>query len=200
VVRSDAALRDIWFGRVWRANAARVIEDRDDLVVLWLPAGAPSKYPVDAAGAEVRIPHDAPVLADRIVRRDALALLQPHRRHAIWLFWSEAGVFASWYVNFERWLGRSAVGYDTVDEKLDLVVAADGSMRWKDEDELEHAAGLGLVDARAVRTEAERVVADWPFPTGWEDFRGDPAWPLPQLPDGWDVVAGPVGSDPHASP
>ena len=30
--------------------------------------------------------------------------------------------------------------------------------------------------------------AEWPFPTGWEDWRPDPAWPVPQLPAGWDVV------------
>jgi len=197
VVGSDAALRDIWFGRVWRANAARVLEDSDELVALWLPVGAPAKFPVDTAGAEVRIPNAHPVLADRSGRRDALALLRPHRRHSIWLFWTADGAFDHWYVNFERWLGRSAVGYDTVDEKLDLILGADGAIRWKDEDELEHAAELGLVDAVAIRAEAERVIRDWPFPTGWEDFRADPAWTLPRLPEGWDVVDEAPGSDPH---
>ena len=91
-------------------------------------------------------------------------------------------------MNFERPLGRTPIGFDMADEKLDLIVTPDGRLRWKDEDELEHAAELGLVDEAAVRAEAERVVAEWPFPTGWEDFRADPAWPIPQLPAGWDTT------------
>ena len=185
---SDVALRDIWFGRVWRANAARLVEDGDGLVALWMPAGSPAKYPVDANGAEVRVPNPEPVLADRVGSQDLLALLLPGRRHSIWLHWAGGGVFDYWYVNFERPLGRTPVGFDMADEKLDLIVTPDGSLRWKDEDELEHAAELGLVDEAAVRAEAERVVAEWPFPTGWEDFRPDPAWPIPQLPAGWDAV------------
>jgi hypothetical protein len=91
-------------------------------------------------------------------------------------------------VNFEQPLRRSRVGFDTFDEKLDLIVRPDGSYRWKDEDELEQAAALGLVDADEVRAEAQRVIREWPFPTGWEHWRPDPSWPVPQLPAGWDRV------------
>jgi hypothetical protein len=190
-IGSDVALRDIWFGRVWRANAARVVTERDDLVALWMPAGSPAKYPVDAVGVELRVPNPEPVLADRVGTQDVLALLRPDRRSSIWLHWTAEG-FDYWYVNFERPLGRTPVGFDMVDEKLDLIVLADGTLRWKDEDELQHATELGLVDAAAVRAEAARVVEEWPFPTGWEDFRPDPAWTTPRLPDGWDTVPPPV--------
>ena len=87
-----------------------------------------------------------------------------------------------WYVNFERPLRRTPIGVDTFDEKLDLLVFPDGGREWKDEDELEQAAALGLLDAAAVRAEARARAAEWPFPTGWEDWRPDPAWPVPQLP------------------
>jgi hypothetical protein len=30
------------------------------------------------------------------------------------------------------------------------------------------------------------VLAAWPFPTGWEDWRPDPAWPAPELVSGWE--------------
>ena len=51
-------------------------------------------------------------------------------------------------------------------------------------------AGSG---ARAARPRGRpgrggRVLEEWPFPTGWEDWRPDPSWPIPQLPDGWDRV------------
>ncbi|HYZ78574.1 MAG TPA: hypothetical protein VE596_14500 [Gaiellaceae bacterium] len=67
----------------------------------------------------------------------------------------------------------------------------DGSVTWKDEAHLEQAVELGLLgedDARLARAEAKRVLAEWPFPTGWEDWRPEPGWELPELPAGWDVV------------
>ncbi|HSP74054.1 MAG TPA: hypothetical protein VLN26_16905 [Gaiellaceae bacterium] len=50
---------------------------------------------------------------------------------------------------------------------------------------------LGVFDdaaAAEVRAEGERVIAAWPFPTGWEDWRPDPAWTPPELPEDWHVV------------
>ena len=64
---------------------------------------------------------------------------------------------------------RTPIGVDTFDHKLDLLVFPSGGYEWKDEDELE-AAALGLLDAEAVRAEARRVLREWPFPTGWEDW------------------------------
>jgi hypothetical protein len=181
----ETALRDIWFGQVWRANAARVVADGEDVVALWMPAGAPSHYPVDQGGVELRIPRRKAILGERRLKRDALALLRPGARHSIWLFW-EGGAFSYWYVNLEQTLGWNDGFFDIIDEKLDLIVTADGILRWKDEDELERAAELGLLDAPAVRAEAERVIEKWPFPTGWEDFRPQQDWPLPRLPSGWN--------------
>jgi len=157
--------------------------------MLWMPQGAPALCPVDAGGTEVRIPVPEPVLAERLTTRDALAVLRPGARHSIWLFWEPQGGFEHWYVNLERTLGWNGICFDMVDEKLDLIVTPDGAGRWKDEDELEHAASLGLVDAAEVRAEAERVLEAAPFPTGWEDFRPDPDWSLPGFPQGWAAVA-----------
>jgi hypothetical protein len=152
-----------------------------------MPQGAPALYPVDVEGAEVRLPNPEPVLAERLTTRDALAILRPGSRHSIWLFWDPQGAFEHWYVNFERTLGWNGACFDMVDEKLDLIVTPDGTVRWKDEDELEHAASLGLVDAAKVRAEAERVLEASPFLTGWEEFRPEPDWPLPRFPQGWQL-------------
>jgi hypothetical protein len=185
---SEVALRDIWFKRVWRANAARVVVDDDDLVALWIPKGSPAMYPVDAAGREVRIPDPESLLANRVASRDTLALLKPNGRYSIWLFWREDGPFEHWYVNLERTLGWNGASFDMVDHKLDLIVSADGAVQWKDEDELEQAASLRLVDAKDVRMEAAGLLERWPFPTGWEQFRPEPVWPLPGLPPAGDQV------------
>jgi hypothetical protein len=185
----DIALREIRYGRVWRANACRLVEERDGLLVLWSPRGNPRRLPVDRAGAEIRLPLDEPwELGEAATLWHSLGLLRYGARWSLWLHRDDAGRLDHWYVNFERHVGRSPRTLDYVDDKLDLVVSTDGSVRWKDEDELEEAARLGLLDADAIRAEAERVLADPPWPTGWEDWRPDPAWPAPRLPSGWDVV------------
>jgi hypothetical protein len=186
--RTDAVWRDVHHGRVWRAQACRVVEDSDQLIALWMPRGTPTYLPIDREGKRIRIPpEDWELEPVESWTRDAVTLTRPGRAYSIYVFWRE-GAFEHWYVNFEEPLRRSPVGFDTFDHKLDLIVRPDGSYEWKDEDELEQAAALGLVDADAVRAEANRVLDEWPFPTGWEDWRPDPSWPVPQLPDGWERV------------
>jgi hypothetical protein len=181
---ADAVWRDVHRGRVWRAQACRLVEESPELLVLWIPAGAPAKVP---AGG-LRIPGDDWELEDTAPSRDQICVARRGRAHSVYVFWRPHWEVEHWYVNFERPLERTELGVDTFDWKLDLIVHPDGSYRWKDEDELEQAAALGLLDADEVRAEAADVLAEWPFPTGWEDWRPDPAWPAPQLPKGWDVV------------
>jgi uncharacterized protein len=184
---SDVVLREIRFGRVWRANACRLVEERDGLVVLWSPRGVVRMLPLDEAGGEIRIPRPGWHLGERVTPDESLVLFEPGALHSLWLFWVDS-LFSHWYVNFERHLGRSAVGWDYVDDKLDLIVGPDGSWRLKDEDELAAAHAAGFLDAAEVRAECERVLADPPWPTGWEEWRPDPSWPAPRFPAGWDVV------------
>jgi predicted RNA-binding protein associated with RNAse of E/G family len=184
----DAAWRDVWRGRVWRAQACRLVEESPERIVLFAPAGAATFLPVDENGRRLRIPSDRWTLEPAPSSRDSLCVAPAGAAHSIWHYW-EGGRFSHWYVNLEEPLRRTPVGFDTFDHKLDLIVEADGAWRWKDEDELEEAARRGILDPAPIRAEAGRVLAAWPFPTGWEDWRPDPAWPLPELPSGWDTAA-----------
>jgi hypothetical protein len=184
---SDAVWRDVHRDRVWRAQACRIVEASSDALVLWMPRGAPAKLPVDDDGRRLRIPGERWQLEEISTSEDILCVARPGRAHSVYLFPRRRDDF-HWYVNLERPLERTSLGVDTFDWKLDLIVFPDRSYRWKDEDELEQAAAAGLLDADEVRAEAHRVLAEWPFPTGWEDWRPDPAWPVPQLPEGWERV------------
>jgi hypothetical protein len=180
------ALREIWKGRVWKARACRVVRDDPELIALWLPQGAPTKIPPGSG-----IPRDEWTLEDGRFRASALRLARPGEHHSILLFFGDNGAFRSWYVNVERPLRRSPVGFDYLDLELDVRIDADGGWHLEDEDELEEAVSLGVLtveDAAEVRAEAQRVIDAWPFPTGFEEWRPDPAWPLPRLPAGWDLV------------
>ena len=108
-----------------------------------------------------------------------LQLLRAGDGHAVWHFPE------SWYVNLQEPYRRTKHGIDTADQLLDLVRTRAGRWSWKDEHELEAAVAAGYVseaDARAIRAEAERVIAADAFPTGWESWQPDPTWPLPTLP------------------
>lgn len=89
---------------------------------------------------------------------------------------------------------RTALGFDTADYLLDLEVTPDFQWSWKDEEEVSLARRHGLVAPEILdRVEAEGVNAirdiearAWPFDAGYETWRPDPSWEIPQLPDGWD--------------
>lgn len=178
-------LRELWDGRIWKARAWRVVKDEPDELALWISSGAETRIPA----TEHAVPPPEWELVPSVFRRNALRLTRPGDRHSRLLFFDDDGGMRGWYVNFERPLERSPVGFDYVDLLLDLWIDPAGVWRLVDEDELQQALDHGRISAEegdAVRAEAERVVAAWPFPTGWEDFRPDPEWEPPRLPAGWD--------------
>ena len=184
------ALRDVWHGRVWRAVPGRVVRDDEAETAIWIPAGTENVYPVDDVGREVRLSRDGVRWATRTTSSRMLAVLRPGEQWSVWHYWDDEGRFDHWYVNFEEQLGRSGSNLDYRDRKLDLIARPDGTTMLKDEDELDEAARIGLLDAEAVRADAERALREPPWPTGWETYEPSPSWPTPELPPGWDRTEG----------
>jgi hypothetical protein len=125
------------------------------------------------------------------VETHVVRLMRPEAAHTVEIYWDESWTLLGWYVNLQAPLRKSALGYDTTDWALDIRVAPDGSWRWKDEDDFAEARALGVLDdeaAAVVRAEGERVVAQRPWPTGWEDWRPPSNWTPLSLPRGWDSV------------
>ncbi len=121
----------------------------------------------------------------------SLILWRPGRAHAVHVHWrGEPWEPDGFYVNLQELMTETPDGFDTTDLFLDIVVDAGLNWRWKDEDELEEAVAVGRLtdaEARAVRIEGERVVADiegrrWPFDGSFDEWRPDPAWTLPAMP------------------
>jgi hypothetical protein len=188
-----ALLRYIRFGQVRRATAHIVVEDSPELVVLYVPLGAPAKVSVsDGSPFRGQADRSWGLRDDRWHSYRVLRFIRWGAWHSLELYWeAEDDSFAGWYVNMQEPLRRTPLGFDTDDLVLDIWVEPDGSWQWKDEDELEGVTELGRFtpeEARAIRAEGERVIAAQPWPTGWEDWKPDPSWPLPRLPEGWDVV------------
>lgn len=100
-------------------------------------------------------------------------------------------------MNLQEPFRRSDIGFDMLDNMLDIVIDPDRSWRWKDEEELGEAVRLGLVTeqwADEVRREGERVIDrlrgnERPFSNGWETWEPDPTLGVPQLPATWHLMA-----------
>jgi hypothetical protein len=106
-----------------------------------------------------------------------------------------AGAFAGWYINMQSPFLRTDMGFDATDNILDIWVGLDGSISWKDDDELDEAVRTGAVKAEAAREirreaarAAETVRGREPFTDAWTRWRPDAAWPVPALKPGWESV------------
>lgn len=187
-----------------RAHTIRpmtVVSDDADGLVAWLAPRTPVTRPVLPDGRGIR---EAPLLerfGDRAIKQDVwhgtgiLKIAPTGVPWSIWVFWDEDWNHLFWYANLEDVHVRDDAGILTRDHTLDVVIRPDFTTEWKDEDELEAAIGAGRytegdaarfkADARAV----EELVArrGGPFGKRWQDWRPDPTWPLPQLPDGTHV-------------
>ena len=173
-------VRHVWRGRVFLVWTAVVAHDDTNLLALWIPPGAPCLRP----GVRDALPYEQPLVERPWRAPGVLQLWARGAAHAIWL------LDDAWYVNLQEPFRRRDDGVETADQLLDLVRSRDGRWSRKDEHELEAAVAGGFVspeEAAGVHAEAERVIAADPFPTGWENWEPDPAWPLPTLPPTPDV-------------
>lgn len=191
-------LREVWRGRVWSAKPVTVVQDGPDLVALYMAPGTRWKQPRTLDGGPLRLPAEDWLLADvEWLGGYALHLATPGAGHSVVGLWQADGTFSHWHVNLQEPLRRTSLGFDYMDQLLDIVVSPDLSeWAWKDEQELNEAQARGLISparAREIRAEGERVIElirarRPPFSSGWEHWSPDPAWPIPDLPAGWDIV------------
>ena len=175
--------QEAWRGRVYFAWPARVVADEERGVALYVAEGTRFTFPPGAWPFDDIHPWGE---REGWTGHGLLVTHRPGDAYATWHFWEgDDRRFAGWYVNLQAPFARNGASFVTQDHELDLWVTPDGSWTWKDEQELEDWVGRGRFTAdevAAIRREGERVLAEWPFPTGWEDWSPDPSWPVPELP------------------
>ncbi|MFF9977520.1 cytidylyl-2-hydroxypropylphosphonate hydrolase [Streptomyces erythrochromogenes] len=188
-------------GPVHICRPVTVVQDTDEMLAVWMAPGTECVKPVLADGTSV---HEEPLAtrytAPRTTARSrwfgggVLKLARPGDPWSVWLFWGPGWTFKNWYVNLEEPRSRWAGGVDSEDHFLDIAVYPDRSWKWLDEDEFAQAQKSGLMgreQARRVREAGRAAVAvieEWgvPFSAGWQEWRPDPAWRIPALPEDWD--------------
>ena len=158
------AIREVCAGKVWTSRPVVVIEDSADQFVSYLRPGTMIDYPVGAEHGEdtfAKWMSGEWSLAPREFRAPGMLRIAPvGAAYEVFGFVTDEAGIISWYVNFERPLVRTAYGFETLDETLDLIVAADlTAWERRDEDELELATEMGVYSveqaARIVQTCSE---------------------------------------------
>lgn len=191
--------RHIWFGAPVAARPVTVVEDTRKLLATYLAVG--SKCFGLVFEDRDRVFEEIEERGFRFGERTwhthhVLILARPSDAYAAMGFWTEEWSFVGWYVNLQDPIRRWAMGVDTRDLALDILVSEDlSSWAWKDQEELDRAVAMGLLtpeEAEGARRAGEDVVrlvesggAWW---TDWREWAPDPSWPIPTLPEGWDVM------------
>jgi hypothetical protein len=193
--------REVWQGRVWTGRPVTLVQDDPELIALYLADGTHWQRPEPLDASEdlfgCLLPGGDWRLVERVLTHgDSLLLIRPGEAHAVHVMWrGREREFAGWYVNLQEPLRRTALGFDFMDQELDIVVRPDLSgWAWKDEDRLARAVEAGRythAEAKAIRAEGERTLArllagEFPFDSHWEFWRPPREWPVPSLPEGWD--------------
>jgi predicted RNA-binding protein associated with RNAse of E/G family len=197
---SQIVYREIWQGKVWTARPVIVVQDRPDLMALYLPLGTRWRLP---AGDRKQYFHYLQTgewtLADVVwLPGDTLFLLHPGEAHAVHVMWGAKNrEFVGWYINLQEPARRTSIGLDFMDQELDIYVKPDLSeWVWKDEEHLQRAQTDGRFSAEqvdAIRTEGERMITRVqdgasPFNDGWETWNPPAEWSTPHLEEGWDRI------------
>jgi predicted RNA-binding protein associated with RNAse of E/G family len=198
----EVVLRNTGFfvGEAW-VTPHVVVQDNDDLVVLYRPEGTP--YECWSISQQRLIPLGK-------TKMDMLRLMFPGRDYAVELFFDTergsppyrvfvgAGRFRGWKVNIEAPFERFELGFNTTDHFLDIIVKPDRSYAWKDQEVM--AAWLARGAYR--REEVERFYASGreleplieggvsPFDDEWTDWLPGRGVSVPRVPEGWHLLPG----------
>ena len=192
-------LRGVWLGKLWFAIVAYVVQDTDDLIALYWHAGTPNRRLNGAHQPQKYLVEEQPELIQGTwTRTNLLMLVKPGDSHSVELLWdNETGDFLCWYVNLQEPLRRTPLGFDTMDQALDVVISPDKSKwRWKDEEEFSEMIELGLFtsdEALAIRAEGESVIQlaetnQPPFCDAWDQWTPPDDWDIPDFPVEWDQL------------
>ena len=198
------AWRGLFNDRVWHVQPTIVVKDSPEELVLTLVPGteciADENYPKGKKYGKRRwefMDNDW-TLAKYTWRTNRLLLvLEPEKYFSTIYFWNDASnEFLCYYINFQIPFKRTHCGIDTLDLELDLVIRPDMSSEWKDVDDYKMCIKAGMILPEWA-SEIEIAKADvlgrlagkrYPLDGSWLDWKPDPNWEPPKLPEGWDKI------------
>jgi len=196
--------RGILNGHVWHVQPTIVVKDTADELVLTLIPGT------ECAAEETYLQgkqharrwwdfknNDWVLEKYKWHTNRLLLILEPEKYYSTILFWDhKSNEFLCYYINFQLPFRRSSLGIDTLDLDLDIIINPDFSFEWKDVDDYQKAIAHGLIfpdwvqEIDSAKPEIfERLEKrQYPFDGSWLDWKPDPSWEPPKLPENWDKI------------
>jgi hypothetical protein len=194
-------VRGVLKGKLWWACPAYVVQDTPELFGLYWPVGTPTRSPVRRPTVQDELYNRIELENRKWTDNDVLSLNIINAAHSIDLMWeTTTHKLRCWYVHLQESIRRTSIGFDTMDQMLDIVISPErASWRWKDEDEFSEAEEIGVYShakVASIRAEGERVIAMMqanapPFCDGWENWIPPIEWSIPEFPKGWEKL--PIG-------
>jgi len=198
------AWRGIYRERIWHVQPTILVKDSPEEVVLMLLPGteciAEENYPHGKKHGKRRwyFMNEDWQLAKYTWQTNRLLLLfEPEKYYSTILFWNhQSNEFLCYYINFQLPFQRNYCAVDTLDLDLDIIIHPDFTYEWKDEDDYQEAIDHGLISAEWMQSieEAKFEIFNklekrqYPFDGSWLDWKPDPGWAPPTLPENWDKI------------
>lgn len=185
--------RQVWRGVVATATALIVVEDSEDQLVTYTAPGAEFGF----------TEHRLPTPSGRHPRypgpawrgHGALTVIRAGAACSVIHFWrGEIRAFAGWYLNIQEPIRPTAIGFDTQDLELDIVIGADRQWEVKDDELLDQRVREGRwtePEVARIRRIGSRIIEQhlvpnrWWWDESWAYWQPDPEWDAPGLPAGW---------------
>ncbi len=196
--------RGIYRERIWHVQPTLLVRDCPEEIALTLLPGteciAEENYPKGKKSERRRwyfVDHDWTLAKYTWQTNRLLLLFEPEKYYSIILFWNHtSNDFLFYYVNFQLPFKRNNFAVDTLDLDLDLIIRPDFSYEWKDVDDYQKAISHGLVSpkwAKEIESATNEVLErlekrHYPFDGSWLNWKPDPAWQPPRLPENWDKI------------
>ncbi len=186
--------RQVWHGIVTAAVPAVVIEADDSCLISYIAPGAPFWFPADPVQSSPSGRH--PWFGRAGWEGHGKLTITPAAGHyAVSHFWQgEDRLFACWYLNIQEPMRPTAIGFDSQDLELDIVVSPDRTWQVKDDDVLDQRVSEGrwtIGEVARIRDIGARIIRDvlelkdWWWDDRWADWRPDPSTTAPSFPKGW---------------
>ncbi|BAU11978.1 hypothetical protein LEP3755_25020 [Leptolyngbya sp. NIES-3755] len=130
-------IREVWDQRIWTVRPVTVVEDTPELIALYIMPGTICKHPQAIDGSPV--PHFLPdcwVLQDKVWwGGGALYLTYPGSWYVTIGFFRDNTTVSEWYVNLQTPYQRTELGFDYLDQELDIIINSSlTAWSWKDEE------------------------------------------------------------------
>jgi len=202
------ALRGIYEGHVSYMQSAIVVRDGPEEVALAILPGAECCAPADYVNGKygksgrwdrwaAYIQGNRELQAYTWQINRLLILLHPEKYYGSYYFWEAAtNRFLCYYINFQLPFRRNQIGFDTFDLELDIVIKPTYEWHYKDEEDYRRGIACGILleewvhEINAAKPEVFDKLAkrQYPFDGTWLDWKPNPNWTPPPLPENWDKI------------